>query len=262
MLACTYCDAVKDAHYCMFHVRTFRQSMFLNFKLRKKALVFKIGNKRLVSVHSHIYICPQWNPIVTLEYLQPLSISSSVVLNRSIFAHVKLVHSLLLAKMIISVNQNKTLQNTVSKPQVWSYLISIHSFLPSFQAPKIMLKWKLLGSNGGNNVDKLLLLPWMICEINHPIDLSKEGMIYSHSDIFTGVPLLSSLPSNYSPSIDLCISMSFDSKTTSSGITAIIGGSSCFLGGGSDLCENVWWRLLPGDEGRKSWWLYSERIEY
>lgn len=103
-------------------------------------------------------------------------------------------------------------------------------------------------------------------EIDHPVDLCKEGVIYSHSDIFTGVPLLSSLPSNYSPSMDQLISMSFDSKTTPSRITAIIGGSSCFLGGGSDLCENVWWRMLPGAEGGKYcwywWWLYSERIEY
>jgi hypothetical protein len=55
--------------------------------------------------------------VSALEYLQPLSISSPVVLNRSIFVHMQLKHSLLLAKMIISVNQNETTQNTVSKPQ-------------------------------------------------------------------------------------------------------------------------------------------------
>lgn len=120
-----------------FTLANFERAYF-QFSIGKES----IGNAWFGPVHIRIYIC-QWNPIVTLRIFAA-SVNEFFDRTGGIYEYLlKWIWCALHCNTCqnnISVNQNKTTQHTVSKPQVCLIVFNIHFFLPSFQAPKVILK--------------------------------------------------------------------------------------------------------------------------
>ena len=75
-----------------------------------------------------------------------------------------------------------------------------------------------------------LFISWQFGHVHASIGQCKEGMITSDTDIVPCAKLLASLPHQNTSRSGKLIGPHFDSKTTSSRVAAIIGGTSCLFG--------------------------------